>query len=437
VALLWTWSDKDKLALTKRFVHARKIFMRAWGSASPPASSYQAFTKILRKWTTPLVLALAAVLRQRMREDLKQNFTIAGFEVFAVDGSRLELARTVSLEARFSPKRKKRSKRKGKVKTKKGSGKRARNTKRPTVTSGSNDKRANSPQMWITVMWHVGTGLPWDWRTGPSDSSERDHFRQMIAGLPDKALVTADAGFAGYEYWRALLRSGRRLLIRVGSNVKLLKTLGYAKENEGTVYLWPDKAAAKNHRPLELRLIKVHTGKHPMYLVTSIMDDKELSNKQLAELYKKRWGIELFYRHFKRTFDRHKLRSHSADNAQIEADWSVVGLWAMSAHAQYELGKQGVPPHKISIAQMLSAYRLTMNEYKSRPDRGEEFHTMLSKATIDDYDRQSKESRAYPRKKTHEATGPPVVVKATTEQKRKAKQIKRDNEMAQQEGLTA
>ena len=45
-------------------------------------------------------------------------------------------------------------------------------------------------------MWHVGTGLPWDWRTGPSDSSEREHLGQMIESLPKGALIAADAGFS-------------------------------------------------------------------------------------------------------------------------------------------------------------------------------------------------------------------------------------------------
>ena len=90
-------------------------------------------------------------------------------------------------------------------------------------------KASNDSQMWLTVMFHVGTGLPWDWRTGPSDSSERDHLLQMIAALPPQALVTADAGFVGYAYWKALLDSGRDLLIRVGANVRLLRNLGYAR----------------------------------------------------------------------------------------------------------------------------------------------------------------------------------------------------------------
>jgi hypothetical protein len=28
------------------------------------------------------------------------------------------------------------------------------------------ERRANVPRIWLTMMWHVGSGLPWDWRTG-------------------------------------------------------------------------------------------------------------------------------------------------------------------------------------------------------------------------------------------------------------------------------
>ena len=40
----------------------------------------------------------------------------------------------------------------------------------------SRAKKANSPQIWLTVIWRVGTGLPWDWQTGPSDSSEQERL---------------------------------------------------------------------------------------------------------------------------------------------------------------------------------------------------------------------------------------------------------------------
>ena len=67
------------------------------------------------------------------------------------------------------------------------------------------------------------------------DSSEREHLGQMIESLPKGALIAADAGFVGYEYWKEIINSGRDLLVRVGSNVRLLKKLGYVREKRGLV----------------------------------------------------------------------------------------------------------------------------------------------------------------------------------------------------------
>ncbi len=97
-------------------------------------------------------------------------------------------------------------------------------------------READSPQMWLTTMWHAGTGWLWEWRTGPSDSSERGHLLEMLAGLPAAVLIAADAGFVGDEYARAITDSGRPLLVRVGSHVKLLRKLGNAPRCSGTMF---------------------------------------------------------------------------------------------------------------------------------------------------------------------------------------------------------
>jgi hypothetical protein len=285
-------------------------------------------------------------------------------------------------------------------------------------------KKADSPQMWLTTMYHVGTGLPWDWRLGPSDSSERQHFAEMIDALPEGALVTADAGFAGYEYWEKLLDSGRQLLIRVGANVRLLKGLGYAKERDGLVYLWPDRKAARGRLPLVLRLVVARGERHPVYLVTSVLSPARLSDRQVVKIYSLRWGVELFFRHFKQTYGRHKLRSHTADNAELEATWSLLGMWAMSLHAQVELARCGVPARRMSVAGVLRAYRDALREYKVRPDPGESLVELVHKAVIDDYERADKSSRDYPRKKHGHATGAPEVRNATKDQINAARQLR-------------
>jgi Transposase DDE domain len=410
-ALLWAWSGEA--ALTERFTWARKIAVVTLGLSTLTATTYQAFLKLLRAWTVVLAAALVVALRRRMREDLADRFLVGGYAVFGVDGSRLELPRTQSNQSRFAarPKRPARSQRRH------GRGRAAR-------AEAAAAKKANSPQMWLTVMWHVGTGLPWDWRLGPSDSSERDHLLQMIAALPADALVTADAGFVGYAYWKALLDSGRQLLIRVGANVRLLKGLGYARERAGLVYLWPDREAARHQPPLVLRLVVARGRRHPVYLVTSVLDEQTLSEQHVIKIYALRWGVELFYRHFKQTFGRRKLRSHRGGNAEVEAIWSFLGLWSLGLHGQVELAYDEIPASQVSVAGLLRAYRGSMREYRSCPDPGESLWERLSEAVIDGYKRSSKVSRDYPRKKREHAIGAPEIRPATKLEIEMARQIK-------------
>jgi hypothetical protein len=423
--LLWAWSDET--ALTDRFVTARKIVVAMLHLTQKPASTYQAFLKMLKTWTVTLALVLVRAFRHHLRQDLQPRFLVGGFPVFGIDGSRLELPRTVSNEQRFSPA----AARRPRPQPRRPSKRRARAR---TNATRARQKKINSPQLWLTLMWHVGTGLPWDWRMGPSDSSEREHLLQMIAALPVGALVTADAGFVGYEYWKALLDSGRHLLIRVGANVRLLKGLGYyAQEKNGLVYLWPDREAKRHQPPLVLRLVVGHGGKHPVYLVTSVLDEEVLTDKRVIDIYHLRWGIELFYRHFKQTFERRKLRSHCADHAEWEATWSLLGLWAMSLHAQVELAAQGIPARRVSVAQFLRAYRGSMRDYQVCPEPGESLRERLSQAVIDDYKRANKASRDYPRKKRESAIGAPEVHGATRVQIETAQRIKHNHAI----GLTA
>ena len=223
VALFWAWSNAD--GLKERFKEARNLAAKIFRWLPDPGGTYQGFMKQLRKWHVELQVLCIGELRTLMKQDLFGHWKIAGFVVIAGDGSRIELPRTAANEAAYSPKRKKTKKgKKGSRKQGKGSrGKRWRKAKRQSKESIS--KKANSPQMWLTLFWHVGTGLPWAWRTGPSGSSERDHLQEMLPELPENTLITADAGFMGYDFWSAVMAAGHSFVIRAGANVRLLKKL--------------------------------------------------------------------------------------------------------------------------------------------------------------------------------------------------------------------
>lgn len=293
----------------------------------------------------------------------------------------------------------------------------------------------DTTQLWLTTVWHLGTQLPWSWRLGPCDSSERDHLSDMLGELPGDSLMVLDAGFYGYTIWHQLLANGCHFIARVGSNVHLLKKLGYTRRYGNLVYCWPVREAYRRQPPLVLRLIVLKGNRHPIYLVTSVLSAKRLPAKDVARLYGRRWGIELFYRDVKQTFDRRKLRSRNAANAYTEAQWALLGLWAMALHAQYYQQSQRMDPNRLSCAGMLRAYRRAMREYKSRPEVGEDLDSMLRVAMKDDYQRtKPKTNLDYPRKRAKKPARKPKIKNATIWQVTRAREVRRSGVTL---GLTA
>jgi hypothetical protein len=407
-ALLWATSDLP--TLHARFMQARKVIAKVFRWRRAPGGSTQGFLKMLGKWQPELLGAVVPHLRRQIREGAPAQWTTAGYVVFAADGSQVALARSKSLEMAFtSPHRRTRPARHKRATTARGSAKKQ--------TATARHKKATSPQLWLTLLWHVGSGLPWAWRTGPSGARERDHLAAMVPELPAHALLVADAGFVGYDLWQILLTAGHHFVIRVGANVRLLRQLGWTREHAQVVYVWPDYVARKQQPPLVLRLVVVQGGKQPVYLVTDLPKTC-LSDRQVATIYGARWGVEVFFRTFKQTFGCRKLRSRSAANAQLELEWALLGLWSICLLGRRELGASGHDPARLSPAAALYAFQRTLREYRVRPETPiEMLWAQLRLARLDDYPRHStKTSRAYPRKKQRPPIGIPHIVLATDQQ---------------------
>ena len=280
--------------------------------------------------------------------------------------------------------------------------------------------------MWLTLVWHIGLRLPWCWKLGPSYSSERAHLETLLKEhrFPENTLFTADAGFVGYDFWRAIVAQAQSFLIRVGGNVRLLKNLGVVRQRGDLVYCWPEKAMKKKQPPLVLRLLRFHDGRGEVYLVTNVLDELELSAAQASLIYRRRWGIELQFRSLKQTYGRAKLRARSPEIAEIELHWSLLGLTMLQLLALKEQAQFGEPADKTSLAAVLRIVRAMMAAHSETRVPSASLGKRLEGATTDSYQRHSKKkSRNYPRRKEEPWTGAPVIVTATAEQRRRAATI--------------
>lgn len=253
-AVLMSWSPLR--SLRDRFEEVRETLVDMYPGLRRPGQTYQGLSKALARRSADLLAAVCLALRQSLQSMAGGYWKREGLVAFAVDGSRVECPRTQVNEQAL----------------------------------GCGGRKKTGPQFWLTTLWHMGTGLPWGWQIGPSTDAERTHLRCMLPLLPERALLVADAGFVGYQLLQDIVRSGRSFLVRVGSNVSLLRELGYTQfEDEQTVYLWPQESQKQNGPPLVLRLIVLSRKGKRIYLVTNLSAE-QMSDRQASVLYEMRWA---------------------------------------------------------------------------------------------------------------------------------------------------
>ncbi len=418
LAIFWVWSSETSLVAAAQEAIAQVTTF--WGVAA--VSSYQALTGALRSYTTQLLPVLWQRLQHLAEGCHRASWRVGRWLVLGMDGSRLNVPRTRKNETRFCVSPKQRGKKKRRIK------KRGRHAqpRRRASKKRHYDPQPVGPQLWLTLLWHLGSRLPWCWRLGPSFASERAHVLELLQEqmFPEDTLLCGDAGFVGYEFWQALAQAGHHFLVRVGSNVRLLKRLGSVRERAGIVYCWPEKAMKKKRLPLVLRLLHFRDGRGDVYLVTNVLTESALSEEQTSEIYRRRWGIELQFRSFKQTYVRSKLRSRTPECAEIECHWSLLGLWMVQLLAFQEQTAAGEPPPQTSIATVLRIVRALMYNLDLSGKHAGSFSQQLRSATTDAYQRTSKKkSRNYPRRKEEPSAGPPEVLVATSEQRQKLRQL--------------
>jgi hypothetical protein len=356
-------------------------------------SSYEGWIDAQRREAERLLPHVIGRLRQLMSE-LGEHQRIGRWFAIAVDGSDGECPRTLAQQG------------------------------------ASNDKGQpdGMPLLSMTTLYHLRLGLPWDFRVGSGRESERGHLREMLDELPAESLLVADAGFIGYDLCREMIEKRRHFLLRVGGNVRLLKTLGYDYEIDGqTVYLWPAEKEKQGAPPLQLRLIVISDpDKHVIFLVTSVLDAELLTADEAREIYYGRWGVELFYRDTKQTLDRDGVLSRRPDNGYLEMAWSLIGVWVLKLMTSRQLVSAGVEPRRVSVADARNVVRRAMRGAK-RINRARGRQSLLEALTgcqIDGYRRtRPKASRNYPRKKRYKPPQPPKIQSPTPQQLQRAKQL--------------
>ena len=372
-AILMAWAGGP--TLKDRFDDARRCLLRWYPGRRRPGASYEGFAAALRRRGGRLLKWVGEHYRGHVERlaGARDRWRVAGWAAFGVDSTRHDAPMTAANERGLG------------VASRAGAG----------------------PQLVLTTVFHLGSGLPWSFVRGRARSGERRHLLGLLGTLPPGALLVADAGFVGYDFWNRITASGRSFLVRVGSNVRLIGGACVARQADGIVWVWPDRARRRRSKPLVLRLVALTDGRNrTMYLLTNVLEAGRLDDAAAARLYGLRWGVEVMYRSPKQTMARRKLLSDSPRNARAELSWAMVGLWTL-ALVKAERCPPALPPGQ-GVAAVLRVLRRAM--------RGAEPNVTgaLARLRADAYRRAGpKDARHWPHKKREKPPGRPKARNAT------------------------
>jgi hypothetical protein len=277
VLLCMTWCLGD--SQPERFETARAFCVACRPERRRPGKTFLGWQKALD--------ALPACVLRRLASRLGPFLHTDGWAVLGCDGSRLRCPRVGQLERRLGD------------------------------PGGDSSSGRKAPQLWLTALAHLQSGVPWSWMAGKGDASERDHLARLIGTLSGAALVVCDAGYQGYPLARALADAGRSFLMRVSTQTifyaaddaasletreveskaraaKEVTARQMEKWSDGVVYYWPEQAQKRRQEAIAVRLLCVRgkTGGKDVWLASNVLDGDKLSLQTAGRFYKMRWENE-------------------------------------------------------------------------------------------------------------------------------------------------
>ena len=119
----------------------------------------------------------------------------------------------------------------------------------------------------------------------------------------------------------------------IGTGSKYNKKLSYSREG-----------LKQLPKELTLRQVKVTVAQpgfrtQEFHIVTTLLDDKQYPAKELADLYFKRWDVELFFRDIKTTMDMDVLRCRTPEMIRKEILMHFIAYNCIR-HLMYEAAKE-------------------------------------------------------------------------------------------------
>ena len=158
------------------------------------------------------------------------------------------------------------------------------------------------------------------------------------------ATYVFDLGYYDYRWWAALDAAGCRIVTRFKANTPLTGVVERDVAEAGNILSdrigrLPPRQAASRHNPFDKPVrevrVRIETGK----VLRILSNDLDATAQEIAELYKRRWAIELFFRWVKQTLKITRFLGTSENAVRIQIAVALIAflLLRMAQAAQKQI----------------------------------------------------------------------------------------------------
>jgi hypothetical protein len=292
--------------------------------AAEPVSA-PAFCQARAKISAGLLREVLYGAASKFAETFADHWTWRGRRVFAVDGSKFNLARSEELDRHFG---------------------------RPTS--------ARFPQATVSALVNVASGLPCDVLVAGHGSCERSLLLQHLDTLQRDDVVVLDRGYPSHDILRALLERGLDFLVRVPESHSF-DAIDVFRQSAGDDYRVVIAPPEKRQHlgPIELRAVELARPGNTSFYLTSLRRSA-YSRAAIADLYRRRWEAEELYKLQKADyFDQRQFHARTAHGVEQEilaqGIFIVLARFLMATAAEH-VGAEYVDLSRKSAVLALAAY---------------------------------------------------------------------------------
>lgn len=298
-------------------------------AAAPTDSAWcQARTRLPQAVLTELIMRRARTCRRRFGRE----YCWHGRRVFRIDGSTVSMPDEPALAKEFGYAR-------------------------------CNHGDSRFPVGRVTFIELAGLNVIWNYRLGAYRCSEEAQLQQMWQSIPSKSLCLLDRKFCSFYLLSKFRQRSIAVITPLHASRDPNTLIRHGRPLGPGDYLVPFELAPHMRRQYDdpslpqrlwVRLLRVQFRRgchiHTLWLVTTLMDPEQYPAAEVAQFYRRRWGIESRIGSLKTTLEMCVLRGKSPQAVGREVAAIILGhnlVWTLM-HEAAQAGQ--VPAEDISFA---------------------------------------------------------------------------------------